>query len=104
MKLSGFADNYRVDPSKNRVKIPKGTDPGRLGEMSDDGTSILYIDVDHQDNDLYIDGVSDTQWVIGYGYGSTYRCLGVFDNFFEALEVLEAAKEDLIRFAGWFTH
>ncbi|WP_153117164.1 hypothetical protein [Rhodocyclus tenuis] len=96
MKLTGFADDYKVDPAKNSAKIPVETDVSWLGEISHNGTSILCLDVDQQDNDLYIDGVTSTQWVVGYGYGTAYLCLGVFDNFLEASEV---ARETLSRFS-----
>lgn len=95
MKLAGFADDYKVDPAKNSAQIPLDQDVSWLGEVSDDGTSILCLDVDMHDNDLYIDGVAPDHWVIGFGYGESYRCLGVFDIFAEALAI---AREALSRF------
>lgn len=96
MRLPGFPDDYKVDPADNSAKIPEEIDTFWLGEVSHNGTSILCLDVDQQDNDLYIDGVTPSQWVVGYGYGPSYFCLGVFDNL---LEALETARETLFRFS-----
>lgn len=99
-----LANEYKVDPTKNSAQIPRDVDFSWLGEVSDDGTSILCLDVDLKDNDLYIDGVRTDHWVVGFGYGSSYRCLGVSGTFSDALET---ARDALMRFKAqtiWYSN